>query len=344
MKIYLGLFTHIDLVARGTLDRLIELKKLAISEPGKEYFVTKRTFEKAKKIFPYYEKRIGGNAGNAAYFLNQLGVEHIVAMPVKSRETLQLLGPHSLVFNRGLKQAMNIKSSQPAIEHLAIEIPLNLVEGGGRILVSSDKMTREMMLDKEFMKKTEHGLLFLSGFHLINKKHKYKIGELVDQLETKPGLKIHLELGEPNEQMSYAFKKLVSKGLVSSVSMNAHEAKLISKSIDPTVLVEKAREFSQKNGLDVSIHTAHWAFSTSAGRLRTVVDIIQAYALGELGFYHTVLGMPIWPTPKGAVGTRRLPWINRTVGLGDAFSVLDALRIHNPLMFEKTTQALLQLA
>ena len=342
MKIYLALFAHIDLVARASLENLIELRKLSIRETGREYLVSERLFKKVKAIFKDFEKRAGGNAGNAAAFLNLLKLDHYLSAPVKSRQLLEVLGPHSYIFQQGPKRSINIKSSEPPVEHLVIEVPPNLVEGGARTIVSSDNMCRELWLDDEFWKHADHGLLFLSGFHLVDRKFRYRIGELMDILEAKPGLRIHLELGEPNSELRFALKKLLARGLVHSIGMNEHEAALISKAKEPSALFAAAKDFSSEHEIDLTIHSPRWVFSTNVSRLRTAIDIIEAYSLGDLGFYGTVIGMPLWRPPRGAAGTRRLPWMDRETGLGDAFAILDALRLHAPVVFEKATESLLR--
>ncbi len=302
--ISLALFVH--------LDEKFEVSK-APCKLGEERLISKDEYLELKERFGDGELSIGGNAGNAAVFLNQLGVKHLLSAPIRPKKVVELLGNFTyFALQKGFgKEARN----DPCFVHLVFE------SSEGRCILTYDPMVFEGWLDELFWEKVE-GLLFISGFHLIRKRS--RIREILELLEEKrERLVIHLEFGEPNRSMAYAWKKMLELNLVDSASFNEREARLVGD----------VQSLHESEGLELSLHTPDFAFSTKEEGLRELIDVVSAFAMGDVRLYRKVKELAL--KGYGKFSARILPYMERKTGLGDAFGALDAIRIHKPELFWK---------
>ncbi|MBR9680737.1 MAG: hypothetical protein GOU98_02840 [Candidatus Altiarchaeota archaeon] len=329
--LWIGLFTHLDSVSRATLDILLKLKGMGIKEHGKEYFVTKTTFNTLKKFINVSETRVGGNAGNAAYFLGKLGISCHLSAPYRPKELMKYFDDLPVSFH-GVREKTSKSAirDDPIYEHISLELfpPLSQFK---RTILSWDDMTTEGHIDKSFWSKMKDGILLLSGFHLI--KEKEKIDEVISKIQKN--MKVYLEVGEPNENMAYAIDKLIEEKKLHHIGMNEREAKILfnAKSTD-------AKEIKDELGCGVTIHTIDYVTSTNKKLLRPLIDIIEAWTMGDLRYYKQVITLPLKRSPNGVVPTRSLPFVAITTGLGDSFSGLDAIRVFDEKRMEKIVNSL----
>ena len=330
--IWVGLFAHIDSVTRGTLDLLLELKKMGIKEHGKEHFVSEAKFRKINGLVEMREWRVGGNAGNAALFLGNLGVECNLSAPTRPKMLMEFFdGLPVFVWGLRRKAAKMSGKNDPAYEHLVIELFPPLSESG-RTIISWDPMTKEGQLDAGFWENMDKGIFLLSGLHLIEKRK--KINEIIDRLREKK-MKVYLETGEPTRNMKYAFDRLLDEKLVHHIGLNEKEAEALFE-LRPHELVDASKDLE----FGVTIHTPDFVTSTKTPMLRNMVDAIQAWAMGDLRHYKQVTSMPLKRVANGETPTRSLPFIEVLTGLGDATAALDAIRVFDPKRMEKITRVL----
>ena len=329
---WIGLFSHIDSVSRGTLDLLLQLKGMKITEHGKEYFVDKTQFKTIRTLMKTRETRVGGNAGNAAFFLGNLGIECVLSAPKRPKELMGFFD-RLPVFFWGIrkKRAKSAVKDDPVHEHIVIELfpPLS---NSKRTVISWDPVTVEGQLDVGFWKKMQSGLFFLSGLHLIEKKSSVDV--IIDKLKDRK-VRTYLEIGEPTKVMKYAVKKLSDEELINHIGMNEREAKAIFGA-EP----DEANKVSKETSCGVTIHTLDYVSSTNTKMLRPLIDIIESWAMGNLLYYKQVITLPLKRAPKGAVPTRSLPFMEKTAGLGDSTGVLDMIRIFDPKKMEKLVKVM----
>jgi hypothetical protein len=325
--VWIGLFTHVDSVSRGTLDLLLQLKGLGITEHGKEYFVDETKFRTIDKLIERRSMRVGGNAGNAAYFLGKLGVGCNLSAPVRPAQLMEFF--HGLPVSFWGTQRKNAEIAardDPSFEHLVIELfpPLSNYK---RTIISWDPMTREGWLDQGFWNHMDRGILLLSGLHLV--ENKGAVEDVVARMKGKR-VKTYLELGEPGETLKHALDRLLEEDLVHHIGMNEREASAMFGA-GPA----DAAAVTKETGCGVTIHTTEFTASTEKAMLRPLTDMVEAWAMGGPSYYRQVTTLPLKQAPKGAVPARSLPFMERATGLGDAFAALDAIRVFDPKRMEK---------
>jgi len=328
---YIGLFSHLDSVSRASLETLLKLKGIGIKEHGKEYFVDKTKFKTIKSFIKTSETKVGGNAGNAAYFLGNLGIECTLSAPSRPKELMDFFRDLPVIFE-GVRQktASSAIRDDSLYEHLSLELfpPLSNFK---RTIISYDDMTKNGEVDQSFWSKMKKGILFLSGFHLIEKQE--KIDAIIDQV--KKNMEVYLEIGEPNKNMAYAVDRLIEERKLNHLGMNEREAKSLfnAKSTD-------VGDIKEEVGCGVTIHTLDYVTSTNKKMLRPMIDAVEAWAMGSLKNYKQVVTLPLKRTPKGATPTRSLPYLASLTGLGDAMAGLDALRVFDEKRMENLIRAL----
>lgn len=330
--VWVGLFSHIDSVSRASLELLLKLKGIGIKEQGKEYFVDESTFKTIDKLMKNRELRVGGNAGNAAYFLGSLGIECNLSAPVRPKELMAFFQDLPVFFwgVRRKRAKMAIKDDPP-YEHIVLELfpPLSSFK---RTIISWDPMTMGGQLDMGFWEKMKSGIFFLSGLHLIRERE--RVEDVVERLKKK-NVKMYLEVGEPTGTMKYAVDRLIEEGLVDHMGMNEREAMAVFGA-EPDDVGAMMKELS----CGVTIHTTDFVASTNTKMLRPLIDAVEAWAMGDLQYYRQTITMPLRRTPDGTTPTRNLPFLEKLTGLGDATGALDAIRVFDPKKMKKLVGAL----
>lgn len=332
-KVWVGLFAHLDSVSRASVELLLQLKGLGIEEHGREYFVDEARFRTIDKLLDGRELRVGGNGGNAARFLGELGVECELSAPIRPPELMRFF--HGLpVFTWGVSRKnaeIAARGDDPSFEHLVLELfpPLSDYK---RTIISWDPMTREGWLDEGFWKNMDGGTLVLSGLHLVQRKE--AVEDIIERLRGKK-VRTYLELGEPTDTLEYAVQRLVEEDALGHMGMNEREARALF-GVGP----EGAQEVAREAGCGVTIHNTEFAASTEGDMLRNLIDAVSAWAMGGLSYYRQVTTLPLKGAPRGATPSRSLPFLQRTTGLGDAFAALDAIRVFDPQRMEDLVRGL----
>ena len=367
MNIFLGLFTNLDLVIKDYrlggfkgIEPLSPSKEI-LSEPGEvlhilkqegdsEHLITKELFEFLKKRFKG-KRKIGGNAGNAAMILSELGIPCVLSCPSRPETIMDMLGRYKGV--RVVREGCFISPPKAAksdseFEHLSFE------KEGYRKIFTFDPVSFGCVLDEDFWEKINSAdLLWLCGFHLVSEKYKHKVDVISDMLE-EAGCKIHLELGDGTETVRYAISKFVDSGVLHSLGMNEIETKFIGFKGDPLEHTDFFSEFMKAGGLErLTIHSKEYRLTffrkdreknmkageesvrisaaRAFGNIRENLERIsklKRYRLKRVRGKNFIL-IPAYVTPKPKVIT----------GLGDTCSIVDAVISlgENLNIYRKTT-------
>ncbi len=321
MNIWVGLFAHLDLIVRPSPEDLLRLRGMGFSDPNREYFITEEEYKTVGSFLKVRSVEVGGNAGNMAYFLGNLGVECNLSAPVRPRSLTRLFdGLPVFVWNHRRKRMEDAARRDPEFAHIILEILPPLVNEGARMILTWDRMVREGWHDPGFFANMRDGVLIVSGFHLMRKQRVEWFVRRIREAREE-GVKVYVEAGEPNESMVYAIKLLGDGADV--VGMNEREASALKRFVRG----------------DFTVHSPRWVESSVKDGIEGVITIVSAWAAGislteasHLQFNRSVKGVP----------TRRLPQMVRTKGLGDAFAVLDAIRIFYPDEFENVKEKALK--
>ncbi|MBR9681426.1 MAG: hypothetical protein GOV00_01365 [Candidatus Altiarchaeota archaeon] len=333
-NLWLGLFSHIDIICRPDVDKLLQLRGLGLDKVGKEYLLESTEMDMVAKILKAGEEWVGGNAGNAAYFLGNLGIECNLSMPSRF-STLSVLFKDLPVYVFGIrrKAAVDAARKDAVVAHWIAEVAPPLAKEPDRIIFTPAN-SHSNWYDEGFFNHMRSGLLYLSGLHLLENEEEVK--KLADLLEDRrKNLKVYIECGEVTKMMKFSFETLTRRYLVDAVGMNNNEAQLIGVTSGyPSKLAAQVDDFKEDRGIEATVHAPKWAYSTHKKGLRSAIDLVEAWALDDLSLYKTMDDRPTWPDQAPATPARKLPEILRKTGLGDVCGILDAMRILDPTAFE----------
>ena len=353
MNVFLGLFTNLDSIikhydtrkfkgieplkpSKGVLSKLGEVVYVLKQRGDSEHLISKGLFEFLNKNFDG-EKKIGGNAGNAALILSELGIPCLLSCPSRPKTMMDMLSKYKgvkMAKGRGFVNPLEAVRDDPEFEHLSFE------REDYRKIFTFDPVSFECVLDKDFWEKISSAdLLWLCGFHLVSEKYGHKVNVISDMLEESK-CKVHLELGEGTETIRYAIKKFVNSGVLHSLGMNEIETKFIGFEGDPLEDTDFFSEFMKAGGLErLTIHSKEYRLTffrknreknmkageeslklsaaKTFGSMRKNlegVSKLERYKLKKIEGKNFVL-IPAYMTPKPKVLT----------GLGDTCSIVDAL-------------------
>ncbi len=283
MKPFLGLFAHWDVIARQEppdfLGRFFKDKR------DGEYIISRKLKGRISSSLENPAKGIGGNAGNAAVALSDLGIPCVLSCPSRSRPFMEELGKHKIFLMSGNKEASPLKCSRldKTPEHIIFE------REGYRKIFNYDPVQKGFLLDEDFWASLKNAnYLFLSGFHTVLERHKKKVNEIADYLE-KRKFKTHLELGYGKGLMKYAIKKLLERNCIDSIGMNETELMILGiHGENPKETAENMFYFLKKTSLErMSLHTREYrltVFKREPERNLKAAELsIQACAAKALG-------------------------------------------------------------
>jgi len=353
MRIFLGLFTNMDFIIKDyDMGRFKEISpakpsKEILSEPGEvlyllrqkedcERLIDRKLFEFLKEGFKGTRK-LGGNACNSALVLSELGIPSVLSCPVRPESIMEILGKHKevkLADKRGFLDPVKAARKDPEYEHLSFE------KKDHRNIFTFDPMSYECMLDEHFWEKIKLAdILWLCGFHLVSWKHKNRV-DLISDMLTEARCKVHLELGEGTETVSYAIRKLIENGVLHSLGMNEQETRFIGLKGDPLKNTNFFSDFMIANGLErLTIHSKTYRFTffrkDREKNARAGEESVRLSAAKTFGSIRENLGrvskleryklkktegknfvmIPAYVTPRPKFLT----------GLGDACSIVDAM-------------------
>lgn len=366
MSVFLGLFTNLDRIISGydvsEIGNVDPLKPsgAVLTKPGEvlyalekgdcdcEHVISRRIYDFLSERFPG-KVQIGGNAGNAAVTLSELGVESVLSCPMRPEKLLRMLGRHKgirIASSRRIEKPADVRQQGTCFEHLCFE------KGRSRKIFTFDPASCRCEIDGDFWNNVgKDDLLWLGGLHLVSWRCRKKIDMIADSI-SESGCRVHLETGEDTSAMRYAIKVLSGRRVLDSLGMNEFETKLIG--LEGKELGDKGdclkgadslSDFAEESGLErVTVHSKDYRFTFfRKGRERNVsagkesVRISQAKMLGGIKKnLHTI------PYPAGiregkAKGGRYviIPTLKRLeprtlTGLGDTSSVIDALVALSP--------------
>jgi len=272
MRVFLGLFTNLDSVIRdfdiskfegikpsqptgSILNKKGEVLQVLKQNQDSEHIITKEIFDFLKTKF-LGEIKIGGNAGNAALALSELGIPCVLSCPLRSKSITDMLSKYKgikLASERGFSYPNKAISDDIEYEHFSFEGKKH------RKIFTFDPMVHELTLDRNFWDRIKEAkIVWLCGFHLVSPEHKNKIDHISDILqETKS--RVHLELGQGTETIRYAISKMIDKGVVQSLGMNEIETKFIGFRGEPLENTDFFSEFLKTKGIErLTVHSVKY--------------------------------------------------------------------------------------
>ena len=336
MKPFLGPFVHWDVVTRQEPPKF--LGKFFKEEKDSEYHISKKLHSRIASSLVNLERRIAGNAGNAAVSISELGIASVLSCPNRAKPLMSGLAKHKIFLMSGGKESPPLKCSRldDDPEHVVFEMKRY------RKIFNYDEIQRNFILDYDFWNSIKNSnYLFLCGFHNVPERHKKKANEIADFLENRK-FKVHLELGfGKNSLMKYAEKTLIERNCVDSLGMS--DTDITAFETKGLGLKEKAHTmiaFLEKTSLErISLHSREYrltVFKKEPERnLKAAEFSIQACAAKALGGIKENMGkaksVPISAAKaeKGKdffiIPTRVVESSKIIVGLGDTAAVTDSL-------------------
>jgi ADP-dependent phosphofructokinase/glucokinase len=283
MKPFLGLFAHWDVVARQEPPAFLE--KFFKDRKDGEYIISKGLKERISSRLESPRRGIGGNAGNAAVTLSDMGIPCVLSCPARAEPFMEELGKHRIFLMSGGRETSPLKCARPDAEpeHIVLE------REGYRKIFNYDPVQRKFIPDEDFWDSLKNAnYLFLSGFHVVPERHRKRVDEIADYLE-KRKFKVHLELGRVKGLMKHSIKRLLDRGCLDSIGMNETELETVGvKGCDPKEMAERMLSFIQRSGLErMSLHSRDYrltVFTKALERNRRAAELsIQACAAKALG-------------------------------------------------------------
>ncbi len=334
MKPFLGLFVNWDVVTRqeppGFLGKFFRDKK------DSEHYISRDLHSRISSSLSSPRRIIGGNAGNAAVTLSELGFACVLSCPTRPKKLMAELSRHRIFLMSGGRESSPMKCSRQDEE------PENIIfeMGGYRKIFNYDEAQKNFLLDTDFWSSLKNAsYVFLSGFHNVPEKHKNKVKEIADFLEDRK-FKVHLELGYGRKsQMKYATKKLLDRNCVDSLGMNETELGVIGISgKNPLEIKDSLLVFLERTSLErIALHSRDYrltVFRKPERNLKAAEFSIKACAAKALGGIKENLGkankLPISVVSAAKSGnfiiipTRIAESPKVIVGLGDTAAVTDS--------------------
>jgi ADP-dependent phosphofructokinase/glucokinase len=334
MKPFLGLFAHWDLLARQEPPPF--LKKYFSRKGDSEIFITKKLRSRIISSLANPQRIIGGNAANAAVTLSELGIASVLSCPARPRRLMAELSRHRISLMSNGKETSPLKCSRPdeEPEHIVFEV------GSYRKIFNYDEVERNFLMDTDFWGSIKNSkYLFLAGLHCIPEKHRKKVDEIADFLESRR-FKVHMELGFGRGLAEYAVKKLLERNCADSLGMNETELDILGiRRRSPKETAQDMLSFLHKSGIErIGLHTREYritAFRKELSRnLKAAefsVQVCTAKALGGIKQnMEKAKSVPLSATKaeKGRdffiIPTRVVENPKIIVGMGDAAAVTDS--------------------
>ncbi|MEM5812366.1 MAG: ADP-dependent glucokinase/phosphofructokinase [Candidatus Aenigmatarchaeota archaeon] len=285
MRPFLGLFSQQDLIARQEPPDF--LSRFFIKKEDSEHYISKSLHNRILSSLTNPRREIGGNAGNAAVTLSEIGMYSVLSCPRREKSFMESLSKHKIFLIKEGKEISPVKCSrnEKTPEHIIFEMD------GYRKIFNYDVVQQKFILDMDFWNSIKKaGYLFLSGFHTVPEKHMKKVNEIADFLE-KRSFKVHLELGFGKDTVKYSAKKLIDRNCIDSVGMNDTETDIIGiTKAQPNKMAENALAFLEKTGIErISIHSREYRLIIFRRNLQKnlraaefSIDVCAAKALGNI--------------------------------------------------------------
>jgi len=346
MKPFLGLFAQWDVIVRQEPPKAI--RNFFRDKSDSEHFISQKLHHQISSALLNPRRSIGGNAGNAAAALSDLGIPCVLSCPSRAKPFMSELAKHKIFLMRKGIETSPLKCARPDEdpEHVIFEmVSRKEADKSGfnrsyRKIFNYDEVQRNFLLDHEFWNSLKNAnYLFLSGFHCVPEKRKEKVKEIADFLE-KRAFKVHMELGYGEGLMKFAVKKLLDRSCIDSLGMNETELKTLGISgKSPLETKEGMLSFLEKAGLErMHFHTRDYRLSVfrknPERNLKAAGFSVQACAAKALGGIRENLekakSVPhSWiPASKGKnffiIPARIAENPKIIVGLGDAAAVTDS--------------------
>lgn len=293
--------TNVDLIccADSALERLELpgemlplLEAMRRGESGEER-VARRMAEFIRGHFHFRERRMGGQAGNAANAAARLGVRAVA-------HAANLTGMQQMLFEHGVK-AIGEVSAESSVHYVfefsgGQELFGFSVPESGRFIFTHDPANEEMRISTEFKRFTlkharEIDCALVSGFHNLREEGcRHKLDEIAALLrmwkKLNPKMRIHAELGDfsSGKVLGFFARGILSR--VDSVGMNELELRDLASVLgirgkeEFAVAAEVFARLPRGLG-EMAVHEKAYsfAFSRKTGRKELERRLLFAHAL-----------------------------------------------------------------
>lgn len=335
MKPFLGLFANWDVIAGQEPPPF--LGKFFKDKKDSEQHISRELHSRISSSLSNPKRIIGGNAGNAAVTLSELGIPCVLSCPARPAALMQELSRHRIFLMSGGRETPPKKCSRQdeGSETIIFE------RDGYRKNFNYNVVQKDLLLDRDFWDSLKNAsYLFLSGFHCVPEKHRKKADEIADFLEDRK-FKVHLEIGYGRKSlMKYSTRMLIERNCLDSLGMNETELGVIGISGNNSLEIkESLLTFLEKTSLErISLHSREYRLTVfrkePERNIKAAEFSIQACAAKALGGIRENLGkakkLPLSGISAAKSGnffiipTRIAESPKVIVGLGDTAAVTDS--------------------
>ncbi len=233
-----------------------------------------------------WQNRLGGNAGNMANVLAQIGAEPVLNVPSLTYRQASFLHPEVRVAKKDtLQPALRAAKEGEDLTHFVFQFSAGekAVTAGetvvspmeNRFIASFDSLNRRLYTDPDFDSYCRKHLdeiegALIAGFHLVTfpcleESVKEKIEQIRSWKEKRPELFLHAEMG--SIQKPEMMRCLLESLTVDSIGMNEDElAVLGGLDLGSRGVLEAARRLRSHLGISrVCVHTREYVVSAVRG-------------------------------------------------------------------------------
>ncbi len=233
-----------------------------------------------------WQNRLGGNAGNMANVLAQLGAEPVLNVPSLTFRQASFLHPGVRVAKSDKLQPAALAAKEGEdLTHFVFQFPAGekVATAGetvvspleNRFIASFDSLNRRLYIDPDFDSYCREHLdeiegALIAGFHLVSfpcleESVKERIEQIRSWKEKRPELFLHAEMG--SIQSPDMMRCLLESLVVDSIGMNEDEMAVLG-GIEPGSrgVMEAARRLRSHLGVSrVCVHTREYVVSAVRG-------------------------------------------------------------------------------
>jgi ADP-dependent phosphofructokinase/glucokinase len=233
-----------------------------------------------------WQNRLGGNAGNMANVLAQLGAEPVLNVPALTCRQASFLHPGVRVAKGGiLKPATSAAKEGEDLTHFVLQFSAGervVIPGEttvspheNRFIASFDSLNRRLYTDPDFDSYCREHLdemegALVAGFHLVSfpcleESVKERIEQIRSWKEKRPELLLHAEMG--SIQRPEMMRCLLESLAVDSIGMNEDELAVLG-GLEPGSrgILEAARRLRSHLGISrICVHTREYVVSAVRG-------------------------------------------------------------------------------
>ncbi len=241
-----------------------------------------------------WQNRLGGNAGNMANVLAQIGSEPVLSVPSLTVRQASFLHPGIKVAKNDMLQPALLAAKEgedlthfvfqfSAGENVAITKETVVSPFGNRFIASYDSLNRKLYTDPDFDSYCRDHLddmegALVAGFHLVNfpcleKSVKERLEQIRSWKKKRPELYVHAEMG--SIQKPEMMRCLLESLAVDSIGMNEDELAVLG-GLEPGSMgiLDASRMLRSHLGISrICVHTREYVVSAVRGPIEPEEEI-----------------------------------------------------------------------